>query len=76
VGHIGGCDEEQGDIEGPCGVYRGTVLIKNNPSLGPYGTLMSEALGRPYGAGSFLWARYPCRVGDSGFVVPGSGFGV
>ena len=41
-------------------LYRGTPLIIKYPFLGPYSSPMHRALWWSWGAGDFLWLRYPC----------------
>jgi len=48
------------------GDYRGTSLVRNNPTLGPYRKPMSRALWWSYGGGLFLMSEVPLypRSGD------------
>ena len=42
--------------------YRGTGLIRNRPTLGPYQRPMPRVLGGTQGAGRFSWVKYPCTA--------------
>ena len=52
-------------------MYRGTSLIRNRRSIGPYSRPIPRALGWSYGVGIFLSARYLVRSID--VSLPGKG---
>ena len=39
--------------------YRSTLLIRNQPPVGPYSTTIPRALRRPKGGGRFLMSEVP-----------------
>ena len=39
------------------GAYRGTLVIRNNPPVGPYSRIMLRALRWSYGGGHFLMSE-------------------
>ena len=60
-------------VQGLRHLLRGTSLIRNNPSLGPYSRTISRVLGGSWGNGLFLISKVPLyilRVFDAYMVGP------
>ena len=52
-----------------CADYRGTLLIRNRPHLGPYNSICLGPYGGPRGGSVFLEVRYPCTVPPVRFIA-------